>query len=472
MNYFRKAVFNNFSSLEKGEGVFLGIIYVFLFINYIPAGLFSKHSTSELWFSFFQFEFILFLLFLTFLILNFKIIPQLLNKVNVYRNTLILIAVLMAFYASFKDLDAPITVFFVLVVYNSLKYSAVYLWNRYILKKINNDILGPGSFYVLILWFILILLLISNSVNSEVISIFSTIIPFSVLIYSISFYNLIPRATKNSKPLVSYFLKLFKTLAIFVLPIILFTMFFEVKIEVVAIALILNVLLQICVTAPISWWIYDRHKKSNDELLNLKKDLGQSTANLDFLKSQINPHFLFNALNTLYSTALQENSDRTSEGIQKLGDIMRFMLYDNFQNKISLKKELDYLRNYIEFQKLRTEINPDIQIKLDLKEPAEPLQIAPMLLIPFVENAFKHGISLMESSVIRISLDVRFRNLIFIVYNTVHRAKKFKVEKEKGGIGLANVKERLNLFYPEKHDLIIREEEKDFYVELKIDFNK
>ncbi len=100
------------------------------------------------------------------------------------------------------------------------------------------------------------------------------------------------------------------------------------------------------------------HRSQKNEVLTLEKALGRSSANLDFLRSQINPHFLFNALNTLYGTALQEQAGRTSEGIQKLGDMMRFMLHENTEEKIHLSKEVGYLQNYIALQRLRTQESP------------------------------------------------------------------------------------------------------------------
>ena len=112
--------------------------------------------------------------------------------------------------------------------------------------------------------------------------------------------------------------------------------------------------------------MYKWQQKGNEEVITLKKELKRSSANIDFLRSQINPHFLFNALNTLYGTAIQENADRTSEGIQKLGDMMRFMLRENLQEKISLSREIDYLENYIALQKLRTDSNPAVHIQTSI----------------------------------------------------------------------------------------------------------
>jgi hypothetical protein len=225
-----------------------------------------------------------------------------------------------------------------------------------------------------------------------------------------------------------------------------------------------NILLVI----PLAWGVsYSRLSRKN-EVLNLEKALGRSSANLDFLRSQINPHFLFNALNTLYGTALQENAPRTSEGVQKLGDMMRFMLHENNQEKIELDKEVGYLQNYIALQKLRTQASPDIKIEVNINEANCEHDIAPMLLIPFVENAFKHGISLRNRSWIVVSLSCDKDHIYFDAYNSVHLKPDNDPEKHSLGIGLANVRNRLQLLYPGRHELSIRETASEFFVHLTI----
>ena len=140
----------------------------------------------------------------------------------------------------------------------------------------------------------------------------------------------------------------------------------------------------------------------------MQSALGKTSADLKLLQSQINPHFLFNVMNTLYGIAIQENAERTSTGIQQLGDMMRFMLHENQQDHILLIREIAYIKEYIALQKLRIADLPSIQITVELppEDQIEDQQIAPMLLIPFIENAFKHGISLNIPSWIRIYLSV------------------------------------------------------------------
>src|SRR5690606_25930812 len=122
----------------------------------------------------------------------------------------------------------------------------------------------------------------------------------------------------------------------------------------------------ICITLivlPLVNFVYQQQRVRIGQLVNLQTELGHTSAGLSFLRSQINPHFLFNILNTLYGTALQEDAERTASGIQKLGDMMRFMLHENNQDRILLAREIEYLRNYIDLQLLRTATSPDITVE-------------------------------------------------------------------------------------------------------------
>jgi LytS/YehU family sensor histidine kinase len=167
--------------------------------------------------------------------------------------------------------------------------------------------------------------------------------------------------------------------------------------------------------------------------------------------------------------AIHEKAERTSEAIEKLGSMMRFMLQENVQEKISLNRDLEYLHNYIALQRLRTDINTNIRIQITIPQSVDPaMQIAPMLLIPFIENAFKHGISLREESQIRVSLELNQSTLYFDVFNTKHIRPENDPEKNSNGIGLMNVKQRLQLVYPGKHELVIRETTHGYFVHLVI----
>lgn len=213
------------------------------------------------------------------------------------------------------------------------------------------------------------------------------------------------------------------------------------------------------VTALIRWYFFVENQQLQSQVL-------QKSAELSTLRSQINPHFLFNALNTLYAVAMKENSEKTADGIQKLGDMMRFMLHENNQERIPLNKEIEYLHNFLDLQRMRLDKSHNIEIRVNIQEPAREVYIAPMLLNPFAENAFKHGISLRNPSWIYITLTQDATKLYFKVHNSIHLKSADDPEKDHSGIGLENVKKRLELLYPNRHTLDIQVTEHDFFVSL------
>ena len=203
------------------------------------------------------------------------------------------------------------------------------------------------------------------------------------------------------------------------------------------------------------------------EKTQLKTAVSQKSAELSNLRSQINPHFLFNALNTLYSVSLKENAEKTADGIQKLGDMMRFMLNENHQDRIPLSKEMEYLNNYIAIQSMRIDESHNIEIKVNMQNAEREVFIAPMLLNPFVENAFKHGISFRNPSWIYITLTHDAQKLYFKVHNSLHpKTESDLLEEENNGIGLENVRKRLELIYPNRYSLDIQASDNDYFVSL------
>lgn len=314
------------------------------------------------------------------------------------------------------------------------------------------------------LWAIILLLLLANGVDPFGLIVWILIVPYTVLIVLIHYFYLIPFSPNQkfwSKKYLYNLLPVLLTLSLIIA--LLIKTFWPTGTEIFP-AFIFTFCYSLFVAVPIAWYVY---KNDNDKIFLLSQ-LGKSQANLTLLRSQINPHFLFNTLNSLYGTALQENAEKTSEGIQKLGDMMRFMLYENNQNAISLAREINYLKNYIDLQKLRIANSPQIAIDTQIDESFDNLQIAPMLLIPFVENAFKHGISFNEPSFIKINLQILNNRLLYSVNNSVHPKNQSDPEKEVGGIGLENVKQRLGLLYPGKHELVIRENHKEYFVHLTL----
>lgn len=227
--------------------------------------------------------------------------------------------------------------------------------------------------------------------------------------------------------------------------------------------------LQLFIVTPFTWWYYQSNKEKILQLRIVEKELVKSKADLQFLRSQINPHFLFNVLNTLYGMALQENAERTAESIQRLGDMMRFMLHENNLDFIQMNKEVEYLKNYIALQKLRTQSSPEIIIEDNISKQNCNHQIAPMLLIPLVENAFKHGISLKEKSWIKINLECDEKNILFEVHNSMHEKIMNDTENKKSGIGFKNVLERLKLLYGGRFQISVNGDGKEFFVKLAIE---
>ena len=191
----------------------------------------------------------------------------------------------------------------------------------------------------------------------------------------------------------------------------------------------------------------------------------QLDTEVKFLKSQVNPHFLFNTLNNLFSMAQSKGNDELADGISKLSGMMRYMIYESNEETVPLKKEIEYLENCILLNKLRY---ADDEVKVIFNHPlqTEGIFVAPMLFIPFVENAFKHGVIIGQSSEIDISISVVNKHLIFSCQNTIYSVKK--MEDDKSGIGLENVKRRLELVYPGKYELSIKNADDKYIVNLRM----
>ena len=192
--------------------------------------------------------------------------------------------------------------------------------------------------------------------------------------------------------------------------------------------------------------------KKDQETEKLKSELS-------FLRSQISPHFIFNVLNSIVSLS-RRKPERVEPVVVKLSDLMRYMLYESDDTKVTIERESQYLRAYIELQQLR--FGDDIHINFHDNHLDETQSIEPMLLIPFVENAFKHGVGMIQNPTIDIELHTENNKLIFEVKNKVNRQFK-EVKDGASGIGLANVKRRLELLYPDNHQLTIKGDG-DFYL--------
>lgn len=206
----------------------------------------------------------------------------------------------------------------------------------------------------------------------------------------------------------------------------------------------------------------------------LKRQLREDklTAELQLLKSQINPHFLFNALNNLLSISEKHKQTEISSGIAQLSELLRFLLHDTSGDTIYLSKEIEFINNYIQLNKLRFDDTDDLDISLTTEGELNHIKIAPALLIPFVENAFKHGIDIYNTSFIKMRLRRVGKTLEFECENSIStKPNGNSLEKYNSGIGLQNVKRRLRILYPEKHELSISEKGNTYNVNLKLEYD-
>mgnify|MGYP005813913551 CR=1 FL=1 len=221
----------------------------------------------------------------------------------------------------------------------------------------------------------------------------------------------------------------------------------------------------VAIAVVFKWFKYwYKEQKKNQQLVEDKLE-----AELKFLKSQIHPHFLFNTLNNLYALTLKQSKD-APEVVLKLSDLLNYMLYECNADKVPLSKEIALVKDYIELEKIRYGERLNINMTVNNENGDE--SVAPLMILPFVENAFKHGASEeIEDSWISIDLSLKHKGLTLKVENS----KSNNAESEdrfayKEGIGLKNVKRRLEILYPEKHELNIHESSDSFLVVLKLNF--
>ena len=192
-------------------------------------------------------------------------------------------------------------------------------------------------------------------------------------------------------------------------------------------------------------------------------------AELNYLKAQVNPHFLFNTLNSLYALTLQK-SVRSPQIVQRLKSIMQYMIHDSNEASVTLKRELDYMDSYIELERIRQ--GEHTKIQYTVTGDIDQQKIAPLLLVPFLENSFKHGLNQNATNPwVDLHIDVQSQSIQFNLRNNkpLKRTNRITNDSNKG-IGLVNVKRRLKLIYPNRHELKIDDSENEFVVNLNIDF--
>lgn len=221
----------------------------------------------------------------------------------------------------------------------------------------------------------------------------------------------------------------------------------------------LSILFSVVVTMVLKFikqWYKDQ--KSQKELQQI-----QLQTELKFLKAQINPHFLFNSLNNLYALTLKK-SDLAPTVVLRLSDILRYILYESNQGQVSVLKEIQHILDYVEIEKLR--LGNAVKIEVEVDENIKDQNIEPMLLLTLVENAFKHSENVISSErYVKIKMVAIETGFNFLIENSFNPSKK---SQEMGGIGLQNIKKRLSLTYPGKHELVSSISESVYQVDLKI----
>lgn len=206
-----------------------------------------------------------------------------------------------------------------------------------------------------------------------------------------------------------------------------------------------------------------RDKMKHDKIASQRETENLKTE-LSFLRSQVSPHFMFNVLNNMVALA-RKGSDQLEPSLIKLSSLLRYMLYETGEDKVPLEKEIEYLQSYIDLQRQR--FGKNLQINVALFGADGNYFIEPMLLIPFVENAFKHGVGLIEDPQIEVELKTKDHLLYFFVRNKFDE-KSVEIKDKTSGIGLANVKRRLNLLYGNQHSLLISNDRGWFTVSLQM----
>ena len=220
-------------------------------------------------------------------------------------------------------------------------------------------------------------------------------------------------------------------------------------------------------TVVIKWFKYwYKEQKSNQLLVEQKLK-----AELNFLKAQVHPHFLFNTLNNLYALTLKQSKD-APEVVLKLSDLLNYMLYECSSDEVPMEKEIKLLKDYITLEKIR--YNDRLSISFNVLGKVDGMRVAPLMLLPFVENSFKHGASeSMDESWISIDLELKNQRITLKIENSKSEGDQRSDDfNYKEGIGLKNVQRRLELLYPEKHTLEMHDEESTFLIVLTIDLSK
>lgn len=216
-------------------------------------------------------------------------------------------------------------------------------------------------------------------------------------------------------------------------------------------------------------WQKDAELRQQEALLRKSLEQQKTSSELSFLKAQINPHFFFNTLNNIYALTMI-NVESSREALLKLSRMMRYVLYETQKDAVLLSQEIAFIQNYIELMQLR--LTDKVEITFRQPAPLKDITIAPMLLLPFVENAFKHGVSALQPSFIHIAIGQQASHLNLKVRNTLFSEKAITLDTG-SGIGLVNTRRRLDLLYPERYHLSVTQNTtlNEYQVHLTVDIS-
>ncbi|WP_041738705.1 sensor histidine kinase [Echinicola vietnamensis] len=457
-----------------------GVFFLIILTNILGATISIGYigGNSDEMARYFSTIFIPAILFAAFYFMHIKVVPNYQTEHKIWK--LILFSLLIfivswiatgAFYMGAEWGDDMFIPFYFAAVALYVGYMFVVSFLKKAVKAQRNpnylvyNISRIGALYIFLLTF---LFKFHHFFNPIILIIYAIVIPSLIVIFIYNYF-LVYRKKKKGQTKAS---KVYYGLLIGLMAGIFFTIAAASGEEEIILVGLVAIALLVLVINPISNALFLKYQGYIEKLDKLNVQLEEKTTDLKQLRNQINPHFLFNALNTIYGISLQENAEKTAESIQKLGDMMRFMLHENTQETIPLDREIDYLINYVDLQQLRIETQENITIEFNRKEEHCKGNIAPMLLIPFIENAFKHGISLQKKSWVKINLRCLEGSLHMDIYNSIHRKSEDDPEGKHSGIGLPNVKQRLQLLYPTRHELVIRENDMEFFVHLSIQLTK
>ena len=280
-----------------------------------------------------------------------------------------------------------------------------------------------------------------------------------IIIFYINYALLVPFLLLKKKKI----FYLISVIILIFLSYIVFTNFFQkpnfapdfvTRRPVIIVFTLMHIIIGIAIRMYEEWILNERNKKEIEAQKNL--------AELVVLKNQLNPHFLFNSLNSIYSLAVKKSND-APEAIITLSELLRYMLYQTNDDFVLLKQEFAYIENYIKLQRLRIANNQNV--KINISGNVSTQKISPLLFISYIENAFKYGTDYSGNTEVKINITIEGNDLQFTCVNLIGNRGKDKINS---GIGMKNTNERLQLLYPDKHWLSALEEDNKFVVDLKL----